>query len=226
MITITLIVVLLIILSNHQINCFNINNNNNSNGISKVLKRLIAVTTTTSILFTTNILPSYGSSNDAFVSALASIIEAKDVIKPVKNFIELQAYDNARTNIKYVINQMQLQKKTDALIQNSLDVTEDSDAIDLAADANSRILNTANQLDSTIYTCVFIPSEDGTISTTQEKYRQQSYTFYNSLLKDFDDVIKVAPDAQLKEAQAIADVDIKKLPKVLFKSIGLKQTGI
>ena len=224
MITITLIVVLLI-LSNYQINCFSINNNN-SNGISKVFKRLIAVTTTTSILFTTNILPSYGSSNDAFVAALASIIEAKDVIKPVKNFIELQAYDNARTNIKYVINQMQLQKKTDALIQNSLDVTEDSDAIDLAADANSRILNTANQLDSTIYTCVFIPSEDGTISATQEKYRQQSYTFYNSLLKDFDDVIKVAPDAQLKEAQAIADVDIKKLPKVLFKSIGLNQTGI
>ena len=121
---------------------------------------------------------------------------------------------------------MQLQKKTDSLIQNSLDVTEDTDAIDAAADANSRILNTANQLDSTIYTCVFIPSEDGTINPTQEKYRKQSYMFYDNLLKDFDDVIKVAPAAQLKEAEVIAANDIKKLPPILFKSVGLKQTGI
>lgn len=121
---------------------------------------------------------------------------------------------------------MQLQKKTDALVQNSLDITDDSDAIDTAADANSRILNTANQLDSTIYTCVFIPSEDGEITSSQEKYRQQSYTFYDSLLKDFDDVIKVAPEAQLKAAQEIAAIDIKKLPPILFKSANFKQTGI
>lgn len=121
---------------------------------------------------------------------------------------------------------MQLQKKTDSLIQNSLDVTDDTDAIDAAADANSRILNTANQLDSTIYTCVFIPSEDGTVTGTQQKYITQSYMFYDTLLKDFDDVIKVSPAAELKEAEAIAATEIKKLPPILFKSVGLKQTGI
>ena len=121
---------------------------------------------------------------------------------------------------------MQLQKKGNALIQNSIDVTDDTDAIDKAADANNRILNTASQLDSTIYTCVFIPSEDGTINPTQEKYRKQSYTFYDSLLKDFDDLINVSPDEELKIAQERVAGDLKKMPKILFKNQGLKQTGI
>ena len=37
-------------------------------------------------------------------------------------------------------------------------------------------------LDGTIYTCVFIPSEDGEVTPTQEKYRKQSYQFLNGLV--------------------------------------------
>ena len=67
---------IMMMLYSSQVYCYNINMN-------KVIKRFIAITTASSMIMTTNTLPSYGS-NEAFVSSLASIIEAKDVIKPVK----------------------------------------------------------------------------------------------------------------------------------------------
>lgn len=191
------------------------------------IKKLLTTITTSSIILTSASSLTYAANdNEAFVSNLADVLEAKEVILPVKKYIENQNYDNARTNIKYVINQMQLQKKANALIQNSIDITDDTDLIDKAADANNRILNTASQLDSTIYTCVFVPSEDGTVNPTQEKYRKQSYTFYDSLLNDFNDLIAVSPEKELKEAQERVAGDLKKMPKILFKSEGLKQSGI
>ena len=47
------------------------------------------------------------------------------------------------------------------------------------------------QLDSTIYTCVFIPSEDGEVTPTQEKYRKQSYGFLKDLNNDLDTMISL-----------------------------------
>ena len=63
------------------------------------------------------------------------------------------------------------------LIQQSLDFSEDSDAVDAAQEAGNRVSNTAIQLDSTLYTCVFIPSDDGTVPPAAEKYRKQCFDF-------------------------------------------------
>lgn len=90
---ISMMLILLLVIISH-VNSLIINN--------KLLNRLIAITTS-SIILTSNTLPSYANSNDVFVSSLASIIEAKDVILPVKKYIEVQAYDNARTNIKVLL---------------------------------------------------------------------------------------------------------------------------
>ena len=57
--------------------------------------------------------------------------------------------------------------------------------------ASQRLTNTAVQLDSTIYTCVFIPSEDGEVTPTQEKYRKQSYGFLKDLNNDLDTMISL-----------------------------------
>lgn len=107
------------------------------------------------------------ATEEKFVSALSSIVNAKKILAPVKNYVELQGYDNARTNIYYIVNNLGLQKKADALIQNSIDVVDDEAKIERAQEAASRIANTASQLDSSVYTVIFIPSEDGTINPTQ-----------------------------------------------------------
>jgi hypothetical protein len=65
------------------------------------------------------------------------------------------------------------------LVQSSIDFGDDMDAIENAQEAAGKISNTAIQYDSTVYTCVFIPSDDGTVPPNAEKYRKQAVDFYN-----------------------------------------------
>lgn len=116
-------------------------------------------------------------SEEKYLDALATLITCKKVLESVDQYIEVQAYDNARTNVNYLLNQLFLEKKVQMLIQQSLDFSEDSDAVDAAQEAGNRVSNTAIQLDSTLYTCVFIPSDDGTVPPAAEKYRKQCFDF-------------------------------------------------
>jgi hypothetical protein len=100
-------------------------------------------------------------SEDKYLDSLATLIVCKKVLESVDNYIEVQAYDNGRTNVNYLLNQLFLEKKVQQLIQQSLDFGEDPDAIDVGQEAGSRVSNTAIQLDSTLYTCNFIPADDG-----------------------------------------------------------------
>jgi hypothetical protein len=163
------------------------------------------------------------SGEEKFINALAVMIVAKNVILPSKKYVEIQAYDNARTDIQYILNQMQLQKNVEVLIQNSIDFMDDMDIIEAAQEAGNRLTNTAIQYDSSIYTCVFIPSEDGTVPPSAEKYRKQAYQYYESFIKDIDTILKVASDKYLLLAQKKADEDLKKLPPVLFKEVKIQE---
>ena len=182
--------------------------------------------TTASLLFNQPLLhPAGAADDDAYLHSLAAVLEAKAVLKRVPQFVSAQAYDNARTNIKYCLNQLRLQKQLDTLVKNSIDFAEDPDAVDAAADASTRIANTATQLDSTVYTLIFIPTEDGELPPSAEKYIKQSNDFYSTLEKDLDLMLKVASDSQLSEAQSISDKELKDYPGFLFKDPS-KKTSI
>jgi hypothetical protein len=58
------------------------------------------------------------ASEEAFIDALATMIEAKAVMAPTERYVFMQAYDAGRSNIQYIINQLQLQKKVNVLIRN------------------------------------------------------------------------------------------------------------
>jgi hypothetical protein len=166
------------------------------------------------------------SSEEDFIDALTTMILADKVIDPTNKYVDVQAYDSARSNIKYILNQLQLQKKVTELVQNSIDFSDDMDAIEAAQEAGNRITNTAMQYDSSVYTCVFIPSDDGTIPPSAEKYRKEAINYYKSFKNDISLLIKVANEEQLAKAQAKADELAKKLPPVLFKSENLKASAI
>ena len=85
---------------------------------------------------------------ETFVGNVATMITAKRILEPVDNFVELSAYDNARTNVKYILNQLQLQKNADSLVRLSLDFTEDPDRVDAATEAAGRVTTTAQNVDS------------------------------------------------------------------------------
>eukprot|EP01031_Cornospumella_fuschlensis_P036383 gene36383-44135_t len=55
------------------------------------------------------------ATEEDFIDALATMIVAQRVIEPTNVYVEVQAYDSARSNIKYILNQLQLQKKVSEL---------------------------------------------------------------------------------------------------------------
>ena len=145
--------------------------------LRSALALLVAIPTLTQTVSYNSRAVAAAPSEEKYLDALATLITCKKVLESVDQYIEVQAYDNARTNVNYLLNQLFLEKKVQMLIQQSLDFSEDSDAVDAAQEAGNRVSNTAIQLDSTLYTCVFIPSDDGTVPPAAEKYRKQCFDF-------------------------------------------------
>ena len=135
---------------------------------------------------------------------VATMITSKKILEPVDNFVDKSAYDNARTNVKYITNQLQLQKNADSLVRNSLDLDPEpnSDLVDLATEAAGRISTTAENVDSSVYTTIFIPpADDGTIPPSALKYRKQALEFLKAYRSDLDALINVADDGLLAKAK-------------------------
>lgn len=99
----------------------------------------------------------------AYINSLAILLAARTIFAPAKEYVELQAYDAARTNTQYLLNQLQFQKNLENLQRSSIDYCDDMDIIEQAQDAANRITNTLLQYDGSVYTCIFIPSDDGTL---------------------------------------------------------------
>lgn len=152
---------------------------------------------------------------DAFVDALATIIAVKRIFEPTKKMVFDQAYDKARTNIKYCLNQLQLQKKVTVLVRNSIDFCDDMELVEAAQEAGNRLTNTAIQFDSSIYTCVFIPTDDMSIPPNAEKYRKDAFNFYDAFNQDCDILLAVASEAEKSAAESAAAALIKAAPTVL-----------
>lgn len=194
------------------------------------LLRILPATVLTTVIALQQPSSSYaaaGNKEAEYLDALAAMILAKKVMEPTKQYVTKQAYDSARSNIKFILNDLQLQKKVTNLIQNSIDFSDDMDSIENAQEAVSRVANTAIQYDSTVYTCVFIPSDDGAVPPNAEKYRKQAYDFYDSFNNDIDLILKIANEEQLNKANQLADKKLQQLPPVLFKSTdNIRSTGI
>lgn len=144
------------------------------------------------------------ASEEIFVKNVATMLTSKKILEPVDNFVEKSAYDNARTNVKYITNQLQLQKNADSLVRNSLDLDPEpnSDLVDAATEAAGRISTTAENVDSSVYTTIFIPpADDGTIPPSALKYRKQALEFLKAYRSDLDALINVADNDLLVKAK-------------------------
>ena len=148
------------------------------------------------------------ASEEIFVKNVATMLTSKKILEPVDNFVDKSAYDNARTNVKYITNQLQLQKNADSLVRNSLDLDPepDSSLVDAATEAAGRISTTAENVDSSVYTTIFIPpADDGTIPPSAIKYRKQALEFLKAYRNDLDALINVADNDLLAKAKVTQD---------------------
>lgn len=159
------------------------------------------------------------------INSLSGILETKAVLKPVKALVANRQYDRARSNIKYCLNQLQLGKKVDSVVQNAVDVVDDPDILEAIVEAGGRITNTAIQVDSTIYTMIFIPSEDGELPPSAVKYQKQTNDFFDALDTDLNTMLRAGGKLQLDQAQVKADKEMKSFPEFLFKPTTAPPSG-
>lgn len=167
------------------------------------------------------------TSEKDFISALSVIYTSKAILKPIGDYVKNMAYDNARTNVKYLLNQLQIEKAATQLIKASLDFAENSDAIEEAQEVGSSIGNALIQLDSTIYTVIFIPSDDsGGVPPAAEKYLKQLQDYLLNVNRSLDILLSLGGEAQLVDAKKLSEAQLKSLPdtKVLFKDVLKKST--
>lgn len=87
-----------------------------------------------------------------------------------------------------------------------------------AEEAGSRLANTLTQYDSTLYTCVFIPTVNGEVPPSAEKYRKQARGFYDQFMRDADVLLKVGTAEQLRQAKEMAEGHLRSAPSSLFNT--------
>jgi len=167
------------------------------------------------------------ATEEGFVSALSTVLTCKAILAPVEGYVKAAAYDNARSNVKYLLNQLQVEKATNSLLKGALDFSENTDALDDAADASANIGNYLIQLDSTIYTVIFIPSDDsGAVPPAAEKYLKMLYGYLQNVNKAFDLLLTLGSTEQLAAAKKLSEKQVAGLPDraVLFKTVVKKSS--
>ena len=155
---------------------------------------------------------------EEYQAALTDLYAVGLVMKPAKSWIEKQEYDRARSDVKYCLDQLGLQKKVTMVIQNCMDYVDDPDTVEDALGAASNIANTAIQLDGTIYTLVFIPpAEDGERPPNALKYVKEADDYYDAFFSDLEKLKALGSDDQRAKARSDADSKAKGFPVKLFQ---------
>jgi len=161
----------------------------------------------------------------AFIDALATIVSAKAIVGPIDGYIKARDYDAGRTNVKYLLNQLRIEKASTSLIKGALEFGNPDGPIDDAQEAAANMGNYVIQLDSTIYTVIFIPSDDsGGVPPAAEKYLVMCTGYLNNLTKALELLMSLGTTEQLAQAKKQSDAQLASLAEkaILFKKIARK----
>lgn len=130
----------------------------------------------------------------------APIIMCRRVMGPVDRYIDEGAWDKGRTNVNYCTRVLAMRKN----MRGAADLLE-GDAYYDALDVMGDMINVMSQLDASLYTPLFIPADEGTISVEQGKYQDQARGFYKEALDGLDKFLSIVPNEVLDRATTLAD---------------------
>lgn len=143
------------------------------------------------------------ASGDAGLSALETaavpVAMCRKVLRPVARYIEAGEWDRGRTNVNYCTRVLALPKR----IKEAAEFLDDAGYF-TAMDAAGELDNLLSQLDASLYTPLFIPSDEG-ISLPQRKYQDQAREFYAASIAYLDAVLDVLPAESAEKARRAAD---------------------
>ncbi|KAJ8905414.1 hypothetical protein NDN08_001921 [Rhodosorus marinus] len=129
--------------------------------------------------------PAAASKMSPIDTSLLRICECERVMKPVRKYIAKGEWDRARTNINYCTRNLRL--KTNMKIFSEI-MDDPLEGIEIMADLE----NVFTQMDASVYTPIFIPSDEG-ISPEQEKYQKQAFLYYEQAMRMLGDYLALVP---------------------------------
>lgn len=183
------------------------------------LKKLSCIALATTSATTTGAKIAFATSqDDAYIDSLKVLFMSEKLIEPIYDFTLAQKYDQARSNVRYTTDILQLQKKMTFLIKNSLDYVDDPEIIDSCSTIADSIGNTAVQVDGTIYALAFLPGDDtGVLPPSAQKYINETKDYVKRYYDAIQELKKLGNEQQLTAAKSKATDELKKVPEKFFK---------
>lgn len=130
--------------------------------------------------------------------AATPVVMCRSVMTPVKRYITDGSWDKGRTNVNYCTRVLALRKNMSAAAE-LMDDDGFYEGMEIMADL--QIIMT--QLDASLYTPLFIPSDEG-ISVEQKVYQNQAFTFYADAISRLDRFLQLLPSESLQKARVAA----------------------
>lgn len=134
--------------------------------------------------------------------ALVPVVMCRTAMTPVRRYIEDGLWDKARTNVNYCTKNLSLKKRIRDTAENGLEGDAFYDALGIAGSLD----NTMTQLDASVYTPIFVASDEG-ISEEQLIYQEQARGFYNDALDMLDRFLSSIGVDSLTKAQEAAKLE-------------------
>jgi hypothetical protein len=120
------------------------------------------------------------------------------VFKRVERSINEGSWDKARTNVNYCTRILAFHKKMHTAADTLV-----GDAFYDGTDIAEELVNTFTQLDASVYTPIFIASEDG-VSVEQRKYQKEALDYLEEAHVYLDKFLALFPSSAVSTAQEAA----------------------
>lgn len=126
--------------------------------------------------------------NTSSKQAVVPIAMCQYVLNPVERYIKEGSWDRARTNVNYCTRVLAVRKNMQAAAK-FLSGDGYYDGMEIAGDVE----NLFTQLDASVYTPIFIPSDDG-VSLEQRKYQTEAFDYLKDIVDCLDRFLRLFSD--------------------------------
>eukprot|EP00871_Galdieria_phlegrea_P001562 jgi/Galph1/2406/GphlegSOOS_G1075.1 len=144
--------------------------------------------------------------NQDIEASLVPIVQCRQILSPVNDYLENGQWDKARTNVNYCTRVLRLKTNMKNVTSLLPDVSSKDKAIEYVVDID----NFMSQLDASAYTPNFIPSDTSGVNDQNQKYKNQA-KFYEKVIQDLDNFLQLTPTEDFESAKEKAS---KLVPEV------------
>ncbi len=137
-----------------------------------------------------------------------AVIICRELLEPIPRYVEEGAWDRARSNVNYCTRTLRLKTALRAVTDRLLTPENDLDSHETAMRLSNDLPNLMTQLDATLYTPIFIASDQG-VSPGQRKYGNEALDYLQQAEEMLDRYLELLPtDLVSRNAAAAAQMRV------------------